>query len=174
MKKNILVFTSALLFMLTGMLFVFSMPREEARAVLQGKSGRKVTGEVLFFSTQDGVRIYAEVEGLAPLARHGFHIHEKGDCSAFDASTAGEHFNPFNSIHGHPHLVSHHAGDLGNLVADDFGRAVFDEVIEDISLDPEKRNSVVGLAVIVHNWEDDFLSQPDGNSGVAIACGIIR
>lgn len=140
---------------------------------LSSKSGSKVKGFVHFLPSSEGIRVIAEVRGLTPNSVHGFHIHERGDCSAEDASSAGGHFAPGGFPHGSPEADLHHAGDLGNLEADKNGVARIDQVFHGITLNPEMNNSILGLAVVVHEKEDDFTSQPSGNAGARIACGVI-
>lgn len=143
-----------------------------AVANLQPTEGSSVTGTVTFESTNGGVRIEAHINGLSP-GKHGFHIHEFGDCSAPDASSAGGHFNPGNHPHGAPGQGEHHAGDLGNLEADESGHAMKEMTVDFITLGSGP-NSVVGKAVIVHADEDDLSTQPTGNAGGRLACGVIE
>ena len=142
----------------------------EAVAVLHPAEGHEVRGKVSFVKHAGGILITADVEGLTP-GLHGFHIHEFGDCSAADATSAGGHFNPDNKPHGSPEDIDRHAGDLGNLDADAEGRAHYERVDGHIALSGPR--SIVGLAVIVHAGEDDFTSQPTGNAGARVACGVI-
>ncbi len=141
----------------------------KAIAVLQSASGSKVTGTITFTKTGDTVQVVADVTGLAP-GKHGFHIHEFGDCSAADAASAGSHFNPMKKPHGAPDAAEHHAGDLGNLEADSSGKAHLE--LKDSMLKLSGENSIVGRAVIVHEKVDDW-SQPTGNAGGRQACGVI-
>jgi len=135
-------------------------------APTQGNSAR---GEVRFYKVDGGVRVAAKIGGLSP-GKHGFHVHEKGDCSAPDASSAGGHFNPDGAPHGAPTAPrgARHAGDLGNLEAGPDGMARYDRV--DPVLD---YGQLAGLSVLVHAGEDDYVSQPAGNSGARIGCGVI-
>ncbi|MFN0313489.1 MAG: superoxide dismutase family protein [Burkholderiales bacterium] len=128
-------------------------------------------GVVNFTQKADKVIIEGKITGLTP-GLHGFHIHEKGDCSAADASSAGPHFNPGGSEHGAPDAPQRHAGDLGNLIADQTGTAIYRAEIAGISLGTDA-NSIIGRAIVVHGGTDDLLSQPAGNSGVRVACGLI-
>lgn len=145
-------------------------PVKKAFAVVQAKSGSEVVGAVDFIVVDEGLRVIANIGGLAP-GKHGFHIHEHGDCSAHDASTAGGHFNPFNKKHGGPNTEERHEGDLGNLEADQYGFAYYDEVIEGLKLNGEY--SIIGKSVVVHEGEDDLETDPSGNSGARIGCGEI-
>jgi len=143
---------------------------KEAVAVLHPTEGSDVHGIVTFMEAEGGIRIIADVEGLSP-GKHGFHIHEYGDCSAPDGTSAGGHFNPEDMLHGAPTDTERHAGDLGNLDAGEDGTAYYERTDDHISLNGP--HSIVGLAVIIHAGEDDFTSQPTGNAGPRVACGII-
>ena len=135
-----------------------------ATAVLAPTKGNQVTGTVQFKQHGDAVLIEAKVTGLKPNSAHGFHIHEKGDCSAADASSAGGHFNPANMPHGGPGSENRHGGDLGNLMADANGFAHASVEVTGITLDAGA-SSVIGRSVIVHGNPDDLRSQPAGNAG---------
>lgn len=143
----------------------------KANAVVNPTQGNKTWGNITFIETPEGVQIVANVQGLPSGGKHGFHIHEFGDCSAADASSAGAHFNPKNKKHGAPTDSERHAGDLGNLEADENGRAVYERLDKTITLNgPE---SILGKSVVIHESEDDFKSQPAGNAGKRVACGLI-
>jgi Cu-Zn family superoxide dismutase len=137
-------------------------------------SNNNVTGTVTFTETGGKVHVTAHVMGLAPNSEHGFHIHEKGDISAPDLMSTGGHFNPTNHIHGGPTTSPVHAGDLGNLKADDKGMAMLDLTVNDISIGTGSANDIVGKAVIVHGAPDDLKSQPAGNAGPRVAGGVIE
>lgn len=143
-----------------------------ADAVLVARSGSAVTGVITLRETRRGVQLRGEVRGLQPNSEHGFHIHEKGDCSAPDAMSAGPHFNPDNAAHGRHGQGEHHAGDLPNLRADARGVARVDQLIADVTLSPGPR-SAAGRSLIVHRDPDDYVTQPTGNSGPRIACAVI-
>jgi superoxide dismutase, Cu-Zn family len=145
----------------------------ELRAVaqLQPTQGNNVRGTVRFLDEGGKVRVIAEIAGLTP-GEHGFHVHENGDCSAPDASSAGGHFNPTNQPHAARDAEARHIGDLGNLTADANGRAQLDYVDPKLTLNGP--NSIVGRAVIVHAGRDDLRSQPSGDSGARVACGTIE
>ena len=148
----------------------------KALAVLQSTEGNKVEGIVTFTQVADGVRVDADISGLSP-GKHGFHVHQYGDCSSADgsaapASAAGDHFNPGNHPHGAPDVKARHEGDMGNIEADASGVAKLNYVDHSLSLaDGEK--SIIGRAVIVHEKADDLKSQPSGEAGARIACGVI-
>ena len=142
-----------------------------ATAPLQAKSGSQVGGTILFSEQPGGVRVVARVTGLKPNQEHGFHVHEKGDCSAPDAMSAGGHFNPTGEPHG-PQAMPHHGGDMPSLKADVAGNAEATFTIEGVTL-AGATDGVIGKAVIVHAQPDDYATQPTGNSGGRIACGVI-
>jgi superoxide dismutase, Cu-Zn family len=144
-----------------------------AIAELHPASGSQVTGTVTFTQQGDRVTIVADVQGLPPNSSHGFHIHERGDCSAPDASSAGGHFNPVMHSHGGPTSPMHHAGDLGNLEANANGRAYKRLIVDDITLGSGS-TSVMARGVIVHEKLDDYTTQPTGNAGGRLGCGVIR
>ena len=143
-----------------------------ATAMLTPTKGNQVSGTVNFKQRGDQVLVDAKVSGLSPNSTHGFHIHEKGDCSAPDGSSAGGHFNPAGMPHGGPQSAQRHGGDLGNLQADANGVAKLKIEVTGISLGADA-TSIIGRAVIVHAQADDLRSQPTGNAGARIACGLI-
>ena len=145
----------------------------KAAAALSPKSGTNTAGRVTFDQQAGGgVMVVVSVTGLPPGTTHGFHVHEKGDCSAPDAMSAGGHFNPAGKPHGQMTMPDHHAGDMNNLVADSSGNARVQFIMPDVTVAPGP-NSVVGRAVVVHKDPDYYRTQPTGNSGGRIACGVI-
>jgi superoxide dismutase, Cu-Zn family len=149
-----------------------NMGKDPAKAIalLSPAKDKTVKGVVTFTQTDKGVKVYAHLEGLTP-GKHGFHIHEFGDCTAADLTSAGGHFNPTQMSHGAPGDEMRHSGDLGNIVADDKGMAVLEWV--DPMMQLSGPNSIIGHAVIVHAKEDDLKTQPTGNAGGREACGVI-
>jgi Cu-Zn family superoxide dismutase len=144
----------------------------QASAVLAPTQGNVVVGTVLFVQEMDGgVRLVAEVSGLTP-GPHGFHVHEVGDCSAPDATSAGGHFNPHQTAHGKAGEGTHHAGDLPSLEADSAGNAKLNVVLDGITLSGD--HSIIGRSLIVHADPDDYTSQPTGNAGARVACAVIQ
>ena len=141
-----------------------------ATATLKPTSGNTATGTVTFTQKGDRIAVVADVTGLSP-GPHGFHIHEKGDCSAPDAMSAGGHFNPTGKPHGDPGGADHHAGDMPQLVADANGNAKLSAELSPMTIGGA--NDIVGKAVVVHKDADDFKTQPTGNSGARVACGVI-
>ena len=143
----------------------------KAVAVLHPTQGNNVSGTVTFSEVADGVQVHAEITGLTP-GNHGFHVHEFGDCTATDGSSAGAHFNPTNQPHAGPDANARHVGDMGNIEVDASGTAKLDYLDHSMSLSNDDR-SVIGRSVVVHAKEDDLKSQPAGDSGTRVACGVI-
>ena len=140
-----------------------------AKCTLKCEKGNS-HGIVYFKSLNQGTKFNVYIENILP-GYHGFHIHEFGDCTAKDLSSAGRTYNPDNHPHAGPYDSPRQVGDLGNIVAKLNGWAYYDRIDLAISLDgPE---SIVGKSVIIHRYRDDFVSQPEGNVGEGIACGII-
>ncbi|HEY0504119.1 MAG TPA: superoxide dismutase family protein [Lysobacter sp.] len=144
-----------------------------ANVNLASASASLVSGRLSVVPMRDGVHLTGEVGGLAPNSTHAIHIHEKGDCSAADASSAGGHFNPAGAPHGKVDSGAHHGGDMNNIVADAEGVARVDVHASGVTLGGGAANDVAGRAVIVHAAPDDYKTQPTGNAGGRIACGII-
>jgi superoxide dismutase, Cu-Zn family len=142
----------------------------KAIAVLHPTAGNSVAGIVTFSASGDEVKVVADLTGLKP-GKHGFHIHEFGDCSAPDAKSAGGHFNPGNHQHGAPDATDRHAGDLGNIEADASGKAHLE--MSDKVMKLSGSDSILGHAVIVHEKADDLKTQPTGDAGGRVACGVI-
>ncbi|GAA5002592.1 superoxide dismutase family protein [Pseudoluteimonas lycopersici] len=144
-----------------------------ASVALAPASGSMVSGKLMLMPMGDGVHVTGDIGGLAPNSTHGFHIHETGDCSAADASSAGGHFNPAGDAHGRASAPHHHLGDNDNLVADTNGVAHVDAHFAGAVLGGGGADDIVGKAVVVHANADDYTSQPSGNAGARIACGVI-
>lgn len=142
----------------------------QAVAVVHPTEGNEVTGTVTFEDVEDGVRVEGEFEGLSS-GMHGFHIHEYGDCSANDGTSAGGHYNPTDNEHGAPDDDERHMGDMGNLEVNEGGSATIDYVDSMIELNGS--NSIMGRGVVVHGGEDDFESQPSGDAGPRVGCGVV-
>ena len=148
-----------------------------AMAKLSAKGGSQVRGEIKFTQVGSRVRIEGDVTGLAPGAK-GMHIHEKGDCSAADATSAGSHFDPrepknWSARHGGPHTTERHAGDLGNIVFDQSGKAVVNMMVGGIAVD-RGPIGILGRALVVHFQADDLKTDPTGDAGARAACGVIE
>jgi superoxide dismutase, Cu-Zn family len=152
-----------------------TVPTEAPRATaaLKPTTGNKTFGEANFEQLADNkVRVSVYVQGLKPGAEHGLHIHEKGDCSSGDGMSTGGHFNPASKPHGHYQAPEHHAGDLPSLKAGKNGRARIDVELSGLTVAPGA-SSVIGRGIIVHADPDDYKTQPTGNAGARIACGVI-
>lgn len=147
---------------------------QSATVVLASASGSLASGKLSLRPTGDGVRLTGEIGGLTPSSVHAIHIHEKGDCSAADASSAGGHFNPAAQPHGQVNHGAHHAGDMDNLNSNAEGVARVDAQASGVTLGGGAPNDVAGRAVVVHAAPDDYKSQPAGNAGARVACGIIK
>lgn len=170
MKKTLLALSGAAL--IAGCAAVEEKPLV-AVAKLEPRSGTNVRGTVTFTQIGDVVRITGEVTGHTPGPK-GFHIHEKGDCSAPDAMSAGGHFNPHKSKHGGPYDPVKHAGDLGNIVFDKQGVAKINFTVGDFSVSRDRIDGIIGRALIVHVQPDDLTTDPTGNAGGRAACGVIQ
>ena len=141
-----------------------------ATVALRPTQGSTVEGAVTFTRTAGGVAVSGKLTGLTP-GKHGFHIHEFGDCSAPDGASAGGHFNPAGHPHAGPTDAAHHAGDLGNIEAAADGTATVD--LKDAQMALDGAQTIVGRGVIVHAKADDLKTQPTGDAGGRLACGVI-
>jgi Cu-Zn family superoxide dismutase len=144
---------------------------KQAVAVLHPTAGQKCQGVVRFTEEGDSVKVVADLEGLNPGQKHAFHIHQYGDCTGADGMSAGGHYNPEGHEHGLPVTENRHAGDLGNVEADSAGKAHYEITVKNITVAGSK-NPIIGRGVIVHAKVDDG-SQPTGNAGGRIACGVV-
>jgi Cu-Zn family superoxide dismutase len=147
---------------------------KQAAVILASASGSLVSGKATLTPMSGGVHITGVVGGLPPNSTHGFHVHEKGDCSAADASSAGPHFNPFAAAHGKAESGAHHAGDMDNVVANNEGVVKLDIHVSGVTLGGGAVNDIAGRALVVHAAPDDYTSQPAGNAGARVACGVIK
>jgi superoxide dismutase, Cu-Zn family len=144
---------------------------EQAVAVIYPTEGNDIEGTVTFTQADDGVRVQATVSGLNSEATHGFHIHQYGDCRASDGTSAAGHFNPMEMPHGAPTAGERHVGDMGNLPTNADGMVDLDYTDSVIELNGP--NSIIGRGVIVHAGRDDLESQPTGDAGSRLGCGVI-
>ena len=144
-----------------------------ATAQLEPTKGNSTSGQATFEQRGDKVRVVVSVQGLKPGQEHGMHIHEVGDCSSGDGMSTKGHFNPHGKPHGHPGSAERHAGDLPSLKADKDGRAKI-EVDLDVITVTAGPASVIGRGLIVHADPDDYKTQPTGNAGARLACGVIQ
>jgi Cu-Zn family superoxide dismutase len=142
----------------------------KAVCVIHALNDSGVKGKVTFTEQIDGIEIVAQMSGLTP-GKHGFHVHEFGDCSMMDGTCAGGHFNPEGTPHGGPDSTQRHVGDLGNVEADAAGNAAYKRVDNSVALSGP--HSIIGRSIIVHADPDDLTSQPTGNAGARVGCGVI-
>lgn len=161
---------TALLAACSGMPGMSSGP--SAQAQLMATTGNTTSGTVKFSQAGDKVLVSGEVRGLKPNAEHGFHVHEKGDCSSGDGMSTGGHFNPGGAPHGQHSHGTHHTGDLPSLKADGSGVAKFSFESKTIAIGSGS-NDIVGKGLIVHRDPDDYKTQPTGNAGPRLACAVI-
>jgi Cu-Zn family superoxide dismutase len=142
-----------------------------AMATLNPSEGQTAKGTVHFQDIGDGTtEVVVDLTGVPP-GVHGFHVHEKGDCGN-NGVAAGPHFDPTHMVHGAPDAQSHHAGDFGNVTADANGEVHTRMETHSVTV-KEGMSSVVGHAVVLHGNPDDLVSQPAGNAGPRIACGVV-
>jgi Cu-Zn family superoxide dismutase len=168
MKTALLLLTTAAL--LAACASTPGGPR--ATAQLQPTTGNATSGSVSFVQSGNKVVVSGEIRGLKPNAEHGFHVHEKGDCSSGDGMSAGGHFNPTGAPHGSHGMGMHHTGDLPSLKADASGVARFNFESGSLAVGSGVTD-VVGKGLIVHRDPDDYKTQPTGNAGPRLACAII-
>lgn len=143
-----------------------------ATATLEPRSGSSMGGQGTF--TRDGNRVVLvlDVTGV-PAGTHAVHLHEKGDCSAPDASSAGPHWNPTEEPHGEWASTPHHLGDVGNLEVDEGGKGTLRLSTDRWEVGTGGAHDIVGKALVVHATRDDFVSQPAGAAGGRIGCGVV-
>ncbi len=142
-----------------------------ATATLKSPAMKNLNAKVELSQVPEGIKVVTTASGLKPGAVHGYHVHETGKCEGPDFKSAGEHFNPMESKHGSPAAGVNHLGDLGNLVADKKGVAKSEVIIRNGNKD--SLSQYIGKAVIIHAKADDMATQPSGDSGDRIACGVI-
>ena len=144
-----------------------------AAVMLEPTEGNQTRGELRFAAVGDRIEVTGTLSGLPGNSTHGFHVHETGDCSAPDATSAGGHFNPASTDHGRVGQGEHHAGDSDNITADADGNATVQGWLEGATVGDGAATDIVGKAVIVHADEDDYATQPTGDAGDRLACGVI-
>lgn len=151
-----------------------TMEGPTAVAQMEAKSGSNVSGTVTFTLVDEGVHLKVDLQGVSP-GKHAIHIHEFGDCSAPDGTSAGGHWNPSSEAHGHiSETDEFHYGDIGNLNVGEDSTVTFERTIDIWTIGKEATSNIVGKSVIVHAGEDDFTTQPTGAAGGRIACGVIE
>lgn len=145
-----------------------------ATATLEATSGSQVTGEVTFTEENGKVRFELTAENLTP-GEHAVHLHENGDCSAEDASSAGGHWNPTMKPHGkRGEGTDFHKGDIDNMKVGEDGKGTLKITVDGWSIGGPDSTNVIGKSVIIHEKADDFTSQPSGNAGSRVSCGVIK
>ena len=147
---------------------------KQGMANLAAASGSLVSGRVALHPMADGVHLGGTIGGFQPNSVHAIHVHEKGDCSAADASSAGPHFNPSNSAHGRANTATHHAGDMDNITAGADGTVTLNIHLSGVTLGGGAPNDIANRALVVHAAADDYTSQPAGNAGARVACAVIQ
>ena len=148
-------------------------PTVKAVARLEAKSDSSLTGSATFVADGGRVTLTLEVQST-PAGEHAFHLHEIGDCSAADGTSAGGHWNPTGEDHGKWDVQPFHLGDVGNLSVSDDGMGSITLTTDLWSIGTGEANDVVGRSVIVHAAADDFTTQPTGAAGGRIGCGVIE
>lgn len=144
-----------------------------ATATFQAAEGKTLAGTVEFTQDGGGVHVTAHLSGVERAGLHGLHLHETGDCSAADFTSAGGHFNPTGAPHGCPGDEVRHAGDFGNIEIGADGSGTLDLTTDMVTV-AAGASSVVGKAVILHEGEDDCATQPTGNAGGRLACAVVE
>ncbi len=146
-----------------------------AVADLAPTQGNETKGSVSFKVVDGRVHVTGQVSGLKPGSEHGFHIHEKGDCSAPDGASAGGHFNPGTQDHGSVASDPHHGGDMPNIKANAEGIATIDAPVStNVNIGKGDGFDIIGRGLIVHADADDYKTQPTGNAGARLACAVIK
>ena len=145
-----------------------------AHVELAPTDGSEVRGSLTFTDEDGAVRLSGTITGLEPGSERGFHIHEFGDCSAPDATSAGGHWNPQGHDHGRRSQGEFHAGDMDNIAADESGSLTVDYLLTGLEIGTGSAQDVVGRSVVVHKGTDDYESQPTGDAGARAACGVIE
>jgi Cu-Zn family superoxide dismutase len=141
--------------------------------ILEGKSDSMLTGIAMFVQDSSGVTLQLNVENTPP-GEHAVHLHETGDCSAADGTSAGGHWNPSMEDHGKWGEPPHHLGDVGNIVVGEDGMGAITLTTDRWSIGTGAENDILGRSIIVHADKDDFTSQPTGAAGGRIGCGVIE
>ena len=168
---KVFTWSAALLLGACGGLMGGPRSGDKAVANLESTRGNFVLGTVTFVQTGDKVLVTADIRGLPANGVAAMHVHENGDCTAPDGMSAGGHFNPFKKPHGQG--AERHVGDMPNLQADATGRALYKAELDQMSVS-DGPGGILGKAVIVHRDADDYKSQPAGNAGPRVACGVIQ
>jgi superoxide dismutase, Cu-Zn family len=147
-----------------------------AQVSLVSATASSVKGDLTLTDEGTAVSIRGEITGLAAGKEHGFHVHEIGQCALPDFTSAGGHFNPTKDPHGGPKSTARHLGDMPNVKADKDGRVTVDVSVKGVTLVDKDGapHEILGKALVVHAMPDDYKTQPSGDSGDRVACGVIR
>lgn len=148
-----------------------SQTQQSLTATIESRSGSSATGTVVLHPTAEGVHVVITIAGASE-GTHGIHFHAMGDCSAADATSAKDHYNPAQSAHGLPDAAEHHLGDMGNIAIAADGTGKLEVMLPNATLTPNEPNTLRGTAIILHEKADDG-GQPAGNAGARIGCGVI-
>jgi len=168
--KQFFPFMLIMLFLLS---FSYSPKKNKAKAIIQSASGSTLTGEAIFEEVKGGVKMTLTVKGATP-GTHAVHLHESGDCSAADATSAGAHWNPNHQAHGNRSGTGEfHSGDIANLIVGADGTGKLETTGKEWTIGGAENTNVIGKAVIIHASPDDFVSQPSGNAGARVGCGVV-
>jgi len=172
-RRKILAAGAAAVLIGFGAAAVSAKEGEKATATIESKSGSKVTGKAEFTElASGGTKVEIWIENATP-GSHGLHLHEKGDCSAPDATSAGAHFNAAGNPHAAPTEKARHNGDLGNIEVGQDGKGHLSVTSDLLTVAPGP-NSVKGKAVVFHEKTDDMKTQPTGNAGGRFGCGVVN
>lgn len=177
---KIFAITAALLLMLQTQAFGSASAHEGNEAAGASISivnaQNETIGKATLTQKGDKVLIHLEAEKLPP-GKHGFHVHQFGKCDPADFKTAGDHFNPTNKQHGFNNPKGFHGGDLPNIEVGADGKVTADLETAVVTLQPGQPNSIIkadGAALVIHEKADDYVTDPSGNSGARIACGVVK
>ena len=154
-------------------ILVPAMPSQQAIAILGSASGSDLTGTATFTQNGETITLAVEIQSVSP-GLHAVHIHEKGDCSAPDGTSAGGHWNPTNVAHGKWGVGEFHLGDIGNITVGEDGTGRIELTTNLWEMGTGSDLDIVGKGIIVHAGADDFTSQPSGAAGARIGCGAIQ
>jgi Cu-Zn family superoxide dismutase len=162
-------------FGISSQVWADSKQKSELQIPLQNTTG-SIIGQAYLTQSAEGLKLRVQAAGLSP-GLHGIHFHEKGSCVGPDFSSAGAHFNPFGKQHGFANPHGYHSGDLPNLMVNSQGKVSVEMVSKNLTLQPDQPGSILkagGLSLIIHEQEDDMRTDPSGNSGKRIACGVVK
>ena len=184
MKKSFVAFRITIFLLICGLIALIGCekaqdtltiptPSKQAIAIINPTSGNTVTGMAVFTLTGETVMLSIEIKNASP-GVHAVHIHENGDCSSPDGTSAGGHWNPTDVAHGKWGEGEFHLGDIGNITVGDDGTGTIELSTDLWEIGTGSIIDVVGKGIIVHAGADDFVSQPSGNAGARIGCGVIE